>query len=890
MYRILLLTCLCLVAAAPATQPDGKGEYDKLLAWHRKTIVDVYKASPPDPAWDAKGTALLEAAAEYAARQAFDIDSPDPTPAFKAAAACANCPDPMVRYYAQLHQRVLAHNRLLKTAEDLRDTDLSAFHKMNALVQGAAFKAAAGTNDRDKVVQDYLGKAIRYLPDLKKETDVPPRYIVDMLASLLDSMALANANRDEVWKLVDGDLELPEESLIRLNLKARRYSHEGASDADLKLAAKTCERAYELFPNDAMAPTLMITLARRQNQSSTELDKWFDRAIKADPVSVRPYRAKLRFLSPYWSGTEELQRQFVHECVAGQRWDTRIPWIAADYINQSYRDPHGAIVQMKALADDALWADAAAMYEGYLALKPDDAYLRTRYARVAWFAGRWQVAQAQFDKLGDRASGQVFDDVDVIRLVKLELAMRAKQPDLLKDSNAVRSKARRAAVARYREWFGQSYLKAGKTDSKWDADVATGLEAIAVHLGDSPDRQRNEPDVAFASFKKAIAAGCDDPLVKFLAGMLADETFDVRNDQHKSAAFEAVPAMHASNYPAVTKFIVLSRGTTDRIGFDSNLTDADRKACRDWQDKALELLPAVFKDDIATVEAFMLERVQWISENYINKLGDGPDATYDRVAKVLKDAGAGETFIRQYRTQYLMAQAWREWPAKRKSFAAALTGQDVAQYVTRNTEAEKILEQLWQENPADPFAATQLITMAFYLQKPTQWMDFWYRQAMAADLEQMQAPMNKFQYCDPRYMGDIPNRTFDDQLTFGRSCFDSGRYSSGLPLIRVEAWKNWASWSPGGKPPKDEPDGKKLAEEVPWYDTSHLTERYLKAHPLDYEKRSEYAKLACLAEQWREANEQFKVLGGNVRLKTFGSQERLDEFKAKAAKLGGGRN
>ena len=82
----------------------------------------------------------------------------------------------------------------------------------------------------------------------------------------------------------------------------------------LELAKEDLEKAYSLNPDDPNSASSMIPVLMGLRYEEEEMATWFQRAIKSDPVTYKPYYKKLQFLNPKWRGTVEKHIQFAEHC------------------------------------------------------------------------------------------------------------------------------------------------------------------------------------------------------------------------------------------------------------------------------------------------------------------------------------------------------------------------------------------------------------------------------------------------------------------------------------------------------------------------------------------------------------------------------------------------
>jgi tetratricopeptide (TPR) repeat protein len=74
------------------------------------------------------------------------------------------------------------------------------------------------------------------------------------------------------------------------------------------------EKAYSLSPKDPSSAVGMITVAKGLGFDKETMERWFQRAIEADPKYYSAYSAKLDYLAPKWQGSKEEYLDFATFC------------------------------------------------------------------------------------------------------------------------------------------------------------------------------------------------------------------------------------------------------------------------------------------------------------------------------------------------------------------------------------------------------------------------------------------------------------------------------------------------------------------------------------------------------------------------------------------------
>src|SRR5205807_3590399 len=123
----------------------------------------------------------------------------------------------------------------------------------------------------------------------------------------------------------------------------------------------------------------------------------------------------------------------------------------------------------------------------------------------------------------------------------------------------------RRKAAWYRETLLTAYDGVGRTDPRWDADARRALAALIDYLTDNPLARADDAKAAGERAAAALAAGCDDPLIRSV--VLQHRYYDYVQDNNEARrrnwdddrrqAREVAAAVAVSQYPAATKAQVL---------------------------------------------------------------------------------------------------------------------------------------------------------------------------------------------------------------------------------------------------------------------------------------------------------------------------------------------
>lgn len=153
-------------------------------------------------------------------------------------------------------------------------------------------------------------------------------------------------------------------------------------------ASALVEPVAKEHPKDARLACLMMSVEDYEGKGRPRMEKWFAKAIEADPKCYEAYFRKLNALAD-----SEERITFGLECRDTGYWDAVIPMLLVESIVRSDNfGPQTSNSRWKLLHDTA---------STYLAKYPDSVKYRTQLMALARRAERWEVVREQSDILGD---------------------------------------------------------------------------------------------------------------------------------------------------------------------------------------------------------------------------------------------------------------------------------------------------------------------------------------------------------------------------------------------------------------------------------------------------------------------------------------------------------
>lgn len=422
-------------------------------AWFKKNTVDAYSAAgSPDPTGNGRRAVsafgrmladdpscngdelntILASGISYRLAGGNDV-----------LVRCANSTD--APGLGQLNLGLLAIPSLgqnadpAQEAQQIRQCAYSSYWKVFALLDLA--RRTAGSPDtagsqRKQLGEKLVDEAISLLPSVARETDLP----TIMICRLVDVLGQASiALRNDRDAMTGRGLAVLEKAAIpRTALLTAMGSHfirhawdaRGGGYADTvsdeawklfhqrtALARSSLEEAYRLDPSNTKAATLMITVEMADGAGGRSgMERWYGRALQADPNCYEAASNKMLYLEPKWSGSPQdmvqFGRQLADEDHRKSRFSLQLPsahWTLSRYSAKDATDPHGAAYFK---TDPRIWDDINSVYEPYLKRAPESRFHRTRYAVMAAWCGKWDIANQQFETLGPQPSQMAVEDID----------------------------------------------------------------------------------------------------------------------------------------------------------------------------------------------------------------------------------------------------------------------------------------------------------------------------------------------------------------------------------------------------------------------------------------------------------------------------------------------
>ncbi len=430
-HATLLIEALAPIKSQWATLINAKIA-ERVTALHHEFLGYYQHHGQRNPAWNAfaeQGLALV--AQDWADDPAIAHESADQAQPVLQQAIDAGCTDPLVRYCHIRMSQIIeipipnSNEILNKSARDLQATQLSPLRRLFPLLKDLKTKIGpAGRKPKAEVLKQLDGEIPNLLTLYAATAESLPTStiaFVDLCDELSDFITTVRGSRKVALELMGQALANASPSLKALDAaigttnyawdaRGSGYSNTVTEDGAklfherLLAAHAILETAWENDPTDALICAQMITINLGLNGERKIMERWWQRAMRADPHNPKATNNKMYYLEPKWHGSDEDMIDFGRLLLKQGQWEDRFPLqlISAhnkaaryDNIDLYYRQPD-------------VWPDLEQAFSGFLKRFPDQIGERSRYASYAYKAEQWAIANAQFEILQNKPRWGIF--------------------------------------------------------------------------------------------------------------------------------------------------------------------------------------------------------------------------------------------------------------------------------------------------------------------------------------------------------------------------------------------------------------------------------------------------------------------------------------------------
>jgi tetratricopeptide (TPR) repeat protein len=426
-----------IIAALAPIKEKWKQQVEQQLAnkiaADRANFLNYYlQQGRRNPAWDM----LAEQALDFLARNWADDPSIgrynyDKALVLLDSAIAAGCDDPLVLYG---HIRVLASmdyapadytKQIITYAKAIAQSNLPPITRLLAQLRALDSRIRAlGRKPKPEQLDKIHKELILLLPlysEVAKDPSNCAQTFLNGTIIVSDIIRKATGDRKFALDALSKALEQAPTSwravIMASELRSYAWDARGGGYANtvtpegwklmserLAQAHALLEQAWEDEPNNGYVATQMINVLLGENAEREVMERWWQRAMRADPHNFEACSNKMYFLEPKWHGSNEDMVEFGRRLLKEGNWGDRLPLqlVSAHKRAASYGDKDTYY------KDPEVWADLNTVYTGFLKRFPDAIFDRTNYAWYAYQTEHWTEAHQQFEILGEAPRLSVF--------------------------------------------------------------------------------------------------------------------------------------------------------------------------------------------------------------------------------------------------------------------------------------------------------------------------------------------------------------------------------------------------------------------------------------------------------------------------------------------------
>jgi hypothetical protein len=412
----------------------------------------------------------------------------------------------------------------------------------------------------------------------------------------------------------------------------------------------------------------------------------------------------------------------------------------------------------------------------------------------------------------------------------------------------------------------KAYDSYGNQNPKWDAPAKKALAEFArVRAG----KDNAESGVASVgeSAQKAMQAGCEDPLIRYLYCRFAPDYSSKPLKYWQDEFRKAADGLENSGYSPLLKFYANDRAANilwQNRDHDlwSDVTHFRRTAMNDLTGALQD--PSLPIQDVAEACDALIDT---ISAND-TEMADA----YNQIQGPLfrNWPHTSTAYFIKGRFFYRFA-----WIARGGGYADKVTPDAWKTFKEKLAVAESAFRKAWSLNPKDVRIPTEMIEMAVSQQKDRAEMELWFQRGMQLNTNNYEACTKKLRYLLPQWYGSR-----DEMLAFGRECVASQKWGGRVPLILVDAHYDYAEFL------NEQDRAAYWRQPEVWPDIQSAYDKFFQLNPYAPTSfRYYYAYYAFTCGQWPDFNAQIKLIrdsDGAVDPAFFGGQDKFDKMVQQA--------
>ena len=415
------------------------------------------------------------------------------------------------------------------------------------------------------------------------------------------------------------------------------------------------------------------------------------------------------------------------------------------------------------------------------------------------------------------------------------------------------------SYAFYRRTLDEAYDRVGQRDPKWDEAAKRALERAAtswhmsyVEFPRGDDSARQLLWIAIVACREALAAGCDDPLIRVVEALSAYDFNEPNSTENIHRLLPAVAALERSDYPAIRKVWALSAAAA-AAALSEAATPEERQGADQTIDLLLKWLAISARADERDVDAnFYRESALRLLIQTRRALTNDVEETLAWITAQVQPTPELEVNWLQARCTFLRSYAWE---ARGNGYADTVTEEGNRLMQERLDDARRSIERAWTLRPGDALTACCGLDTTIGGSGDRAEMEEWFRRAMTADGDCWRACQSKLYWLEPKWYGSP-----EEVIAFGRQCGATNNSIAGLTTFEPEAYLLADSG------PDNPPGGDFWRSPEVWNRSRSIFDEYLKTRPYDYIQLTRYAIIAALTGHHADATRLFDQVGDKIHL------------------------
>jgi hypothetical protein len=420
-FFLILLGCVGLVLVLTACSRRQVSNQQSRLQWDLTVLTNNYhSAGPGNPKWDKDALDALEHFARIHAAPNDDLEiRSDLVGSSADSAVKSGCADPMIKYlqcqYAESNKKFPEQQQQFRAvARELEGSGYAPLWKFYANLAAAEKLWWQRDTNFWPEVRGLRSLAVADLNQAVADPTLPIEEVYQSAEALFQTLSRNTRELTNAYNTLEATLlKNPAKQAAACVMKADFYQlyawrARGHGTADkvteegwqlfrerLAVAEAALNQAWSLDPHSAQIPVLMISVALGQQKPRSEMELWFQRAMKLEPDNYPACRAKLHYLLPQWYGSRDEMITFGHECVAATNWTGHVPLTLVDAHSEFSRNLPDAETRAAYWQLPDVWPDIQASYEKFAQVNTEATRFRYPYAAYAFRCGQWQAFNEQ---------------------------------------------------------------------------------------------------------------------------------------------------------------------------------------------------------------------------------------------------------------------------------------------------------------------------------------------------------------------------------------------------------------------------------------------------------------------------------------------------------------